>query len=55
MAKLKILFQPRDNRASRNTLFVDTVLEKAYCFTELIEVLRAFARLCLNVTYVCLK
>jgi len=55
VAELKVLFQPSDNYASLHTIFENAILEKAFCFTEFLEVLRALARLCLNVAYVCLK
>jgi hypothetical protein len=55
VAELKVLFQPSDNYASLHTIFENAIFEKAFCFTEFLEVLRALARLCLNVAYVCLK
>jgi hypothetical protein len=55
VAKLKVLFQPSDNYASLHTIFENAIFEKAFCFTEFLEVLRALARLCLNVAYVCLE
>jgi len=55
VAEVKVFFQPSDNYASLNTIFENSIFEKAFCFTELLEVLRALARLCLNVAYVCWK
>jgi len=55
VAELKVFFQLGDDYANLHTIFENAIFEKAFCFTEFVDVLRALARLCLNVAYVCWK